>query len=829
VTVITARGLRFGGHGVSPSLERLGVRVAVCLDGLLAVLSLAPVALAAPGIATVAGDGTAGYAGDGSSATTAELDSPAAVAVDSRGDLLIADQISSRVRMVAGDSCSSGCPYGLTKMTKRDIYTVAGNGTRGRSGDGRPARNAELSFPSAVALDARGDLLIADYGNHVVRLVAGASCASGCPYGLTKMTKGDIYTVAGGGTAGFSGDRGPATRAELTSATGVGVDPRGDLLIALPESNRVRLVAGGSCPSDCPYGVTKMTKGDIYTVAGDGRPGYSGDRDPATGAELIYATGVGVDTRGDLLIADSSNNRVRLVAADSCPTGCPYGLTKTTKGDIYTVAGDGTSGYAGDGAAATGAELDSPETMAVDSRGDLLIADSGNEVVRLVAAGSCPSGCPYGLASMTKGDIYTVAGNGAYGYVGDHGPATSAELWAPSGVAVDARGDLLIADTNNNRVRLVGVGPTQAGDMIFWGNFDGNSIGYARLDGSGGGGLIDRPINPDEADGLAIDSATGRIYWANFGGDTIGFGNLAGTSAGFLSAPGATFAGPAGVAIDPATGRIYWANYGSGTIDFASLNGSGGGRLKTPGAVIDQPNNVAVDPANGRIYWANAGNNTIYSASLNNTGDGQKLNTGAASVAFPNGIAIDVSTGKLYWANSTDNTHPIAWAETNDSGAAGNLKTIGATAQSPMGLALDPAAGKIYWANNNSGTISFADLNGAGAGGQLATAGTDPFSPGFPVLLKTPQATAPPKLTGATTISARLSCSQGTWAPDLIGAYLYQQPGKFIYAWNRNGIGVPGATNSSITATHVGSYTCTVTAENAAGTTTETSAPHKVT
>ncbi|MGO9899079.1 MAG: InlB B-repeat-containing protein [Solirubrobacteraceae bacterium] len=415
-------------------------------------------------IYTVAGNGTWGYSGDGGPAANAELQGPDEVAMDGSGDSLIADTYNDLVRLVAAASCASNCPYGLSSMTKGDIYTVAGNGSQGSSGDGGPATSAELYYPGGVGLDGSGDLLIADTYNGRVRLVAAASCASGCPYGLSSMTKGDIYTVAGGGTSGL-GDGGPATGAELGAPGGVAVDSSGDLLVADTGDERVRLVAAASCSSGCPYGLSSMTKGDIYTVAGNGSQGSSGDGGPATSAELDFSynnvggpSGVAGDSDGDLLIADAANNRVRLVAAASCSSGCPYGLASMTKGDIYTVAGGGTSGL-GDGGPATSASLNSPQAVALDGSGDLLIADTNNDLVRLVAAATCSSGCPYGLTSMTKDDIYTVAGGGTSG-LGDGSPATSAELNSPEGVAVDSSGDLLIADTSNDRVRLVTGGPS---------------------------------------------------------------------------------------------------------------------------------------------------------------------------------------------------------------------------------------------------------------------------------------------------------------------------------------------------------------------------------
>jgi hypothetical protein len=324
---------------------------------------------------------------------------------------------------------------------------------------------------------------------------------------------------------------------------------------------------------------------------------------------------------------------------------------------------------------------------------------------------------------------------------------------------------------------------------------------------------------------LAIDSKTGRVYWGNAGGNTISFASLAGGSGGTLAAPGATFSAPGGVAIDPTTRMIYWAN--SNSIAYAKLDGSGGGKLKTTGAIVKAPNDVAIDTANGRLYWANSGNNTIYSARLDNTGGGQRLNAGSAVIADPNGMAIDVSTGKLYWANGSNNVHPIGWANTDNSGSAGNLNTAGTTADGAFGLALDNGTGKLYWANVFNNTISFAKLTGGG--GQFHTAATTPDGPGFPVLLDFPLASAAPKISGGSTVGAKLSCSQGTWAPDRIGAFLYQQPTSFSYSWSQNGNPITGATTKSITASSSGTYTCTVTGKNAAGSTKNTSTSHKVT
>jgi len=189
-----------------------------------------------------------------------------------------------------------------------------------------------------------------------------------------------------------------------------------------------------------------MTAGDIYTVAGSGGSGFAGDGGKATKAHVVNPQSVFVDAAGNLVITDTGNNRVRVVAAT---TGTFYGQAMTA-GDIYTVAGGGTGGL-GDGGPATSAELADPSDATLDSAGNLVIADTGDNLIRVVAE---TTGTFYGQA-MTVGDIYTVAGNASVGFAGDGGPATSAALSGPAAVITDPAGDVLISDTGNGRVREV--------------------------------------------------------------------------------------------------------------------------------------------------------------------------------------------------------------------------------------------------------------------------------------------------------------------------------------------------------------------------------------
>jgi hypothetical protein len=248
-----------------------------------------------------AGNGTPGSSGDGGPATSAELDFAGGVAVDAAGNLVIADSGGNRIRVVAA---SSGTFYGQA-MTAGDIYTVAGTGGAGFGGDGGPATKALLTFPNSVLVDAAGNLVFADSGNNRIRVVAESP---GTFYGRPMATE-DIYTVAGGGTGG-SGDGGPATSARFKDPGGVALDGAGNLVIADTFDGRVRAVAA----STGTFNGKAMTAGDIYTVAGNGGLGFSGDGRRGTQAQLELPQGVAVTAAGGLVFTDSVNNRIRVVA-----------------------------------------------------------------------------------------------------------------------------------------------------------------------------------------------------------------------------------------------------------------------------------------------------------------------------------------------------------------------------------------------------------------------------------------------------------------------------------------------------------------------------------
>ena len=323
-----------------------------------------------------------------------------------------------------------------------------------------------------------------------------------------------IYTVAGNGTLGYTGDYGPATSAEVHGPYGVAADSAGNLYIADSGNNVIR----------------KVSNGVITTFAGNGTPGYTGDNKSPTSAQLNAPYGVAVDSAGNLYIADSANNVIREVS----------------NGVITTVAGNGTPGYFGDKGPATSAQLFTPNWVAVDSVGNLYIADFGNNVVRKVSGGV----------------ITTVAGNGMYGFGGDNAQATSAELWYPSGVAVDSAGSLFIADFANSRIRKVsnGVITTVVGN---------GTAGYSGDGGPATSAELYQPI------GVALDSA-GNLYIADISNNrirkvsnevitTVAGNGTTGYSGDGGAAASAELSQPLGVAPDSA-GNLYIADFGNNRV-----------------------------------------------------------------------------------------------------------------------------------------------------------------------------------------------------------------------------------------------------------------------
>ncbi|WP_322755685.1 protein kinase domain-containing protein [Frankia sp. Cas3] len=616
-------------------------------------------------ITTVAGTGTPGFTGDGGPAAHAQLTYPTAVAAERTGTLYIADQNNQRIRRIGTDGT---------------ISTVAGTGTGthgfagagedgGDGGDGGPATHAQLAGPSGVAVDNTGTLYIADSDNHRVRRVG---------------TDGIISTIAGIGTYGFSGDGGPATHAQLSNPTGVTVDNTGTLYIADQNNHRIRRVS---------------TNGTITTVTGTGTYGFAGDSGPATHAQLAYPTGVTVDNTGTLYIADRNSKRVRRVGTD---------------GTITTVAGTGTYGFAGDGGPATDAQLAYPTGVAVDNTGTLYIADQNNQRIRRVS---------------TDGTITTVAGTGTYGFAGDGGPATHAQLTHPSGVAVDNTGTLYIADQNSNCVRRIGTDgriTTVAGTGTFGYSGDGGPATHAQL-------AHPTAVAVDNTGTLYIADQFSRIRKVGTDGTitTVAGTGIFGYSGDGGPATHAQLAYPTGVTVDN-TGTLYIADQNNQRIRRVSTDGTittvaGTGTYGFAGdggpaahAQLAYPTGVAVDNT-GTLYIADGNSNRVRRIGTDGTittvaGTGTYGYSGDggpaihAQLAHPTGVAVD-NTGTLYIADQYNNC-------VRRIGTDGTITTVAGTGTGTPGYSGDggPAthaqlAHPTGVAVDNTGTLYIADQN----------------------------------------------------------------------------------------------------------------------
>ena len=445
-------------------------------------------------ISTIAGTGTPGFAGDGGAAKSAELAYPAGLAFDSAGNLYVADSSNNRVREVA----ASGM-----------IVTVLGTGDPGST------LPNQLNVPTGVAIDSAGNLNVADSGNGRVQQLSPSGSIQTLPGAgrdVAADTKGDLFiaagsqvfellpsqklsTIAGGGSYLYGGDGGPATSARLNGPVAIALDAAGNLYVADQKNSRVRMVdangdistldgdgalGSGTAELSYPGGVAVNASGVVYisdqnndriqaivsagnieTVAGTGAPGFNGDGLPAGAAQIFSpgATAIGPD--GTIYFADKGNVRLRKIRTDqtvSTVAQMPVsGVAVDSSGVIYfasaglhevfridlaghqdMIAGTGAAGFSGDGGPALAAQLNSPCGVAADGHGNVFIADSGNNRIRRIGR---------------DGLIQTVAGAGAADFYGDGGPALSALLNAPAAIVADARGNLWIADTGNNRVR----------------------------------------------------------------------------------------------------------------------------------------------------------------------------------------------------------------------------------------------------------------------------------------------------------------------------------------------------------------------------------------
>ena len=627
-----------------------------------AVLSIAASAAASYTIGTVAGSD---WAGDGGPATSALLLQPEGIVTDASGNLYIADAGDHRVRRVD---------------TAGTITTVAGTGTAGFSGDGGPAAKAQISSPYGLALDSQGNLYIADLGNARVRRIG---------------ADGTISTVAGGGSlpAGGVNDGAQATALALAAPRNLAFDSSRNLYISDFGGSRVyELSASGA----------------LTTAAGTGKPGAAGDNGPAIQAQLNAPAGLAFDAQGALYIADSGNHLIRRVklgviisiARSASPTGLTFdssdnlyiadasagqiteitslgampssapmeitlaavdvsfksgaGLYASTARQVFLLnpghaavaaAGGGSAAY-GDSGPATQARLNHPAGVSTDAAGNLYIADRDNNRIRRAGA---------------DGTIVTVAGTGVAGNSGDGGLATQAELNAPSSVAVDASGDLYIADTGNARVRKV----DSSGRI-----FAATNMGL----------LSPASVAVDASGTLYIaDAAAGKIL-------TAGANGVPATLVSGLSSP-------YGLALD-AQGDLYYSEAGAARVSRRSPDGS----VTVIGSGWGVPRGLAVD-AGGNVYVADSGLQQVLEAdSMGNvtvvagtgvtgfSGDGGAA--AAAQLDFPWDVALGANNSILIADLENNRVRAVtaSAAQTQSTSAppeAGNVTVVNAASLAP--------------------------------------------------------------------------------------------------------------------------------------------------
>ncbi|MBK8870454.1 MAG: hypothetical protein IPN19_05280 [Elusimicrobia bacterium] len=383
-------------------------------------------------IYTIVGNGSSPFLGDGGVGTSAQIYHPSCVAVDSRGLVLISDQSNHRIRVVPK---TDGIYFGKS-ITANYIDTIAG-ASKEYDGDDRLGVTSSIYNPDGVSVNSAGDIYIADFLNNRIRFVAKTS---GTFFGQS-MVANRMYTIAGEGTPIFSGDGGPATSAPVAYPLGVSLDGAGNVYISA--HNRIRMVPATSGT----YFGQSMNANYIYTIAGTGIAGYSGDNMAATSTNLNEPGVTLVDSGGNLYIADKNDHRVRFVPQSG---GTFFGQSMVAN-YMYTIAGDGNYPHQGDGGAATSARIYAPSSIAFDAEENLYISCANDHRIRFVPK----MGGTYFGQSMTANYIYTIAGNGTGSYGGDGGPATSAQIYQPTGVSLDVRGNVYIADQKNNRIRFI--------------------------------------------------------------------------------------------------------------------------------------------------------------------------------------------------------------------------------------------------------------------------------------------------------------------------------------------------------------------------------------
>ncbi len=535
-------------------------------------------------ISTVAGTGAAGFTGDGGPASAAQLNLPYGLAADFAGNLYIADLGNNRIRRVTPDGV---------------ISTYAGGGAASASDEGQPAVSTVLRTPRNVLADAAGNLYLSEFDGHRVRKVT---------------PDGRIATVAGVGVAGFAGDSGPATVAQLAYPAGLALDRTGNLYIADSQNRRIRkiglngvvsTVAGGSSPLGVPTAVAVNAAGTLYLSDGSGPVrGCPPTGSCTTLAGAQQAGDLALDAAGILYVADGS--QVRKIA-----------------GAVTTVAGDDYLTAIGDGGPATAAQLNQPSSVALDGAGNLYIADTGTQRIRQL---------------LPSGVIQTLAGTGT-------ADAGAHDLHDPMGVAVDATGAAIVADTGNQLVRRIGNGAlvTVAG------------TGTA---GAGPEGLppSQTPLNSPRGicaagDGslYIVDSVNYRVLRLPPGGvvQTAAGNGTAGNAGDGGAARMAQLNQPSACAVDTA-GNLWIADTANNRIRKVV-----GGTISTVAGVdgsLNAPRGVAVDRS-GNLFIADTGNNRICLLAPDGT---LRTIAGADQLASPGGLAMD-AIGNLFVADTGNN------------------------------------------------------------------------------------------------------------------------------------------------------------------------------
>jgi uncharacterized protein (TIGR03437 family) len=431
-------------------------------------------------ITTLSGNGAAGFVGDGGDPAAAQLSSPGAVALDSKGNLYISDTANNRVRMISNGT----------------ITTIAGTGTIGYSGDKAAATSATLNGPSGLAFDSSGNLYIADTNNDVIR----------------KITNGTITTVAGdnGQLPGYSGDLGPATTGVLNAPTGVALDSAGNLYIADTANNLIRKVdtngiittyvgaSGGSTGTAgklfAPNGLCLDASGALYIAdsgnqrlakfvppstfsnfAGNVTAGFSGDGGPAIRAQLNKPTGLAIDAAGNFYVADTTNSRIRKI---------------TTDGNIATIAGKGGAAYNGDGGSSTAAALNFPRGVAVAPNGTVYIADTANHAIRVltptfpvISAGGVANAASF-ATRISPGALASVFGTG-------FGTAT---FLADSGFAWPTSAGGVAVKVNGVAAPLYFASPGQINFQVPWATPTTGTVNVAVTLGGGSSNVAAVPV-----------------------------------------------------------------------------------------------------------------------------------------------------------------------------------------------------------------------------------------------------------------------------------------------------------------------------------------------